>query len=298
MAHNYAIAKPMTETKTPQRVAKLIAASGLCSRRDAEAWIADGRVSLDGAVLDTPAVAIDDPKRLTVDGEPLPDPSDVRVFRFYKPTGVLVTDKDPLGRKTVYDMLPSLDAYGDPLPRLMAVGRLDINSEGLLLLTTSAALKKKLEDPASAYPRTYRVRVYGRIRPKALAELADGINIEGVQYGSILAEAEQDKSEGANRWIRFQLTEGKNREIRRVCAHLGLEVSRLIRIGYGDAKSAGLRSGELKEVSKSRLHPMFGVGIERKKTWAKAKPNQKRVGIGAKGGTHKRRASHGGTRSR
>ena len=293
MALNCAIAKTMTETKTSQRVAKLIAASGLCSRRDAEAWIADGRVTLDGAVLTSPAVAIENPKRLAVDGDPLPNPGAVRVFRFYKPTGALVTDKDPLGRKTIYDLLPGVDAYGDPLPRLMAVGRLDINSEGLLLLTTSAALKRKLEDPSNAYPRTYRVRVYGQIRPKALAALADGIEIQGVRYGPILADLEQEKSHGANRWIRFQLTEGKNREIRRVCEQLGLEVSRLIRVAYGDAKSAGLRPSELKEVSKSRLHPMFGVGVERKGSWARAKPNQKRVGIGARGGTYRRHGVKG-----
>ena len=267
---------------SPQRVAKWIAASGLCSRRDAEAWIAEGRVSLDGETLTSPAVAIEDPERLKVDGEPLPDPSDLRVFRFYKPVGVLVTDKDPMGRKTVYDMLPKREHGDIPMPRLMAVGRLDINSEGLLLLTTSAALKRKLEDPASGYPRTYRVRVYGRVKPQALEALAKGIESEGVRYEPIIAQLETEKESGANRWIRFKLTEGKNREIRKVCAHLGLEVSRLIRIGYGDVKSAGLRPGELSEISKTRLQPLFGMGIERKSSWAKAKKTPKRIGIGAK----------------
>ena len=218
----------MSEEEAPpggERVAKVIARAGLCSRRDAERLIAAGRVAVDGQTLTSPAVTVGPENRVSVDGTPLPEAAPARLWRYHKPAGLLTTQRDPQGRPTVFDRLPP------GLPRLMPVGRLDLSSEGLLLLTNDGALKRRLELPATGWSRRYRVRVYGRVEEAALAGLAAGVTVAGVTYGPI--DARLDSRRGANAWLTLTLKEGKNREIRRVCEHLGLTVNRLIRVAYG-----------------------------------------------------------------
>lgn len=247
-----------------QRVAKLIARAGLCSRREAERWIEQGRVALDGERLTTPAVAIDDPGRLRVDGQPLPAPEAARLVRFHKPTGVLTAERDPEGRTTIYDLLPA------ELPRLMPVGRLDLNSEGLLLLTNDGELKRRLELPETGWTRRYRVRVFGHPEPARLARLAEGLTVEGVRYGPI--EAQVDETTASNAWLTLALREGKNREVRRVMEHLGFRVSRLIRVAYGPFQLGAMKPGQVREVPPKVLAEQLGVGQppERKTGTAKS----------------------------
>ncbi|MBU6208038.1 MAG: rRNA pseudouridine synthase, partial [Alphaproteobacteria bacterium] len=209
----------------PQRIAKLLARAGVASRREIERMIAEGRIALDGVTLATPATLLTSLKGITVDGKPIKAAAPARLFLFNKPTGVLTTERDPQGRPTIYDRLPK------GLPRVMPIGRLDMNTEGLLLLTSDGGYKRQMELPASGVPRTYRARAYGQISQQQLETLAEGISIGGVQYGSINANLE--RRTGANVWIELTLTEGKNREVRRVLEHLGLKVSRLIRVAYG-----------------------------------------------------------------
>lgn len=187
--------------------------------------ITDGRVAIDGQVLTTPATLLKSLNGVTVDGEPVAAAAPARLFRFHKPAGVLTTERDPAGRPTIYDRLPS------GLPRLMPVGRLDLNTEGLLLMTTDGELKRQLELPSMGVERSYRARAYGQVTQEQLEDLMLGVEIEGVRYGSINANLE--RRTGANVWIELTLTEGKNREVRRVLEHLGLKVSRLIRTRYG-----------------------------------------------------------------
>ena len=205
-----------------ERIAKVMARAGLCSRRDAEAWIEAGRVTLNGKKLRSPAVNVQPHDDIRVDGKPLPQAEKTRLFRYHKPRGLVTTAKDPEGRPTVFDNLP------ESLPRVISVGRLDLNSEGLLLLTNDGELARRLELPATGWVRRYRVRVNGRIDPANLTRLAQGIEVEGVRYGAI--EATFDRQQGDNAWLTIALTEGKNREIRKVCAFFGWSVSRLIRL--------------------------------------------------------------------
>lgn len=210
------------------RIAKLLARSGVGSRRDIERMIADGRVSLNGAPLTTPATILTSLNGVTVDGKPVSEADSTRIFLFHKPAGVLTAARDPGGRPTIYDVFPA------ELPRLMPVGRLDLNTEGLLLLTNDGELKRALELPASEVPRTYRVRAMGKVTAEHIERLAMGMTVEGVRYGSIDASVDRRASVGgANIWLTMTLTEGKNREVRRVCEAIGLKVSRLIRVGYG-----------------------------------------------------------------
>lgn len=214
--------------KAGERIAKLLARAGVGSRRDIERMIADGRVSLHGAPLDTPATILTNLEGVTVDGKPVAAADTTRVFLFHKPAGVLTTARDPAGRPTIYDIL------SPDLPRLMPVGRLDLNTEGLLLLTNDGELKRALELPASGVPRTYRVRALGQVRQSDIEQLALGITVEGVRYGPIDASVDRRATAGgANIWLTMTLSEGKNREVRRVCEAIGLKVSRLIRVGYG-----------------------------------------------------------------
>ncbi len=212
----------------PQRIAKLLARAGAGSRRDIERMIAEGRVAIGGARLTTPATIVSSLEGVTVDGRPVTQPEGTRLFLFHKPAGVLTAARDPGGRPTIYDVLPA------QLPRLVPVGRLDLNTEGLLLLTNDGAFKRALELPSSAVPRTYRVRAMGQVRQSDLEQLALGVELDGMRYGPVDASVDRRATAGgANIWLTMTLTEGKNREVRRLCEAMGLKVSRLIRVAYG-----------------------------------------------------------------
>jgi 23S rRNA pseudouridine2605 synthase len=241
------------EAGGPERVAKRIARSGLCSRRDAERWIAAGRIAVDGEILTSPAVTVTAANVVTVDGEPLPAAERARLFRYHKPPGVLTAARDPEGRPTIYDRLPA------GLPRLMPVGRLDLTSEGLLLLTNDGALKRQLELPATGWLRRYRARVHGQVDEATLASLNKGITLDGFNYGPI--EASLDRVQGSNAWLKIALREGKNREIRRVLEHFGWPVSRLIRLSFGPFQLGRLGPGEVEEVTGKVLREQVGVRI-------------------------------------
>ncbi|HEX8841439.1 MAG TPA: pseudouridine synthase [Sphingomicrobium sp.] len=228
-----------------QRIAKLLARAGVASRREIERMIAEGRIALHGEKLTTPATLLTDLSGVTVDGKPVRAASATRLFRFYKPQGTITAERDPRGRTTIYDRVPK------GLPRLMPVGRLDFMTEGLLLLTNDGELKRQLELPRTGVVRTYRARAFGHVTQAQLEKLAEGITVDGVHYGSINANLE--RRTGRNAWIELSLTEGKNREVRRVLAHLGLQVSRLIRTAYGPFTVAGLEPGEVDEVVSAEL---------------------------------------------
>jgi 23S rRNA pseudouridine2605 synthase len=234
----------------PQRIAKAMARAGLCSRRDAERWIAEGRVSVDGTVLTTPAVTVTAGSDIRVDGKPLPEPERPRLWRYHKPTGLVTTHRDERGRPTVFAALP------EGLPRLVSIGRLDLNSEGLLLLTNDGGLARRLELPATAWVRRYRVRVHGVVDPARLATLARGITVDGIAYGPIRAQL--DRQQGANAWITLSLQEGRNREVRRVLEHLGYPVTRLIRLAYGPFQLGHLPPGAIEEVPRKVLQEQLG----------------------------------------
>ncbi len=227
-------------TREPQRIAKLLARAGIASRREVERMIAEGRIARDGVTLDTPATLLTSLHGITVDGKPVKAPEPTRLFLYHKPSGLLTTERDPKGRPTIYDKLPP------ELPRVMPVGRLDLNTEGLLLLTTDGEFKRQLELPASGITRSYRARAYGNVTQAQLEDLIDGIEIEGVRYGSI--DANIERRTGANVWIELKLAEGKNREVRRVLEHLGLKVSRLIRTAYGPFVLGDVPSGGVDEI--------------------------------------------------
>ena len=235
----------MSPAEPPQRIAKLLARAGVASRREIERMIADGRVALNGAVLDTPATLLASLDGVTVDGNPVAAAEAARLFLFHKPAGVLTAERDFSGRRTIYDVLPK------DLPRLVPVGRLDLNTEGLLLLTTDGGLKRRLELPSTGVERAYRARAYGQVSQPQLEALIDGIEIEGVRYGSI--DANIERRTGTNVWIEMILTEGKNREVRRVLEHLGLRVSRLIRTRYGPFVLGDLPEGAIGEVREGDL---------------------------------------------
>ena len=262
------------ETPKGERIAKRMAASGLCSRREAERWIAAGRVEVDGEVLTSPAFTVTDDNKIVVDGNPISGAGPQRLWLYHKPTGVITTHRDPQGRTTVFETLPS------NMPRVVSVGRLDINSEGLLLLTTDGELARKLEHPDNGWARRYRVRIHGRPQADELAGLAKGITVEGVRYGPIKATLE--RQQGANAWINVTLTEGKNREIRRVFNHLGYEVGRLIRTAYGPFQLNDLKVREVKEIAGKVLREQTGDDSKpvRSDKWAKAKkkPVKKKSG--------------------
>jgi 23S rRNA pseudouridine2605 synthase len=237
----------------PQRIAKLLARAGIASRREVERMIAEGRIALNGEKLTTPATLLENLAGVTVDGKPVRPAAATRLFRFYKPQGVITAAHDPKGRATIYDRLPK------GLPRLMPVGRLDFMTEGLLLLTNDGELKRQLELPKTGVVRTYRARAFGNVSQAQLERLAEGITIDGIHYGSINANLE--RRTGRNCWIEMSLTEGKNREVRRVLAHLGLQVSRLIRTAYGPLTLTGLEPGDVDGVEDAELE-RFRKAIE------------------------------------
>lgn len=224
-----------------QRLAKRIAAAGICSRRDAEKLIAAGRVRVDGQDILTPAFNVTDDQRVEVDGEALPVISVPRLFLYHKPPGLITTHKDEQGRPTVFSTLPK------ELPRVISIGRLDLNSEGLLLLTTSGELARAMEHPSSGLKRTYRLRVFGDITPDMLKQMQRGVTVEGIRYGAITAKV--DSVKGGNSWLTVSLHEGKNRELRKVFEHFGCRVNRLIRTAYGDYALGDLPAGEVREVA-------------------------------------------------
>jgi len=227
--------------KEQERIAKVIARAGLCSRRDAERWIADGRVSVNGKTLASPAFTVGPDDKIVVDGRPLPATDATRLFLYHKPAGLVTTARDEKDRPTVFANLPP------GMPRVVSVGRLDLNSEGLLLLTNDGGLARHLELPANAWTRRYRVRVHGSVDPARLARLRHGVTIDGVKYGPIDAQLERSQT-AANVWLVVTLQEGKNREIRKVMAHVGLQVNRLIRTAYGPFELGDLGPGKVREV--------------------------------------------------
>jgi 23S rRNA pseudouridine2605 synthase len=231
---------PISRPGELQRVAKLLARAGIASRREIERMIVDRRIAIDGVAVETPATLLTGLRGVTVDGKPVKPAAPARLFRFHKPIGLLTTAHDPKGRPTIYDKLPP------GLPRVMPIGRLDRNTEGLLLLTTDGELKRAMELPASGVPRTYRARAYGEVSQAALESLIEGIEIEGVRYGPI--DANMERRTGRNVWIELTLAEGKNREVRRVLEHLGVQVSRLIRTRYGPFALDDLPAGAVDEI--------------------------------------------------
>jgi 23S rRNA pseudouridine2605 synthase len=238
-------AAPQGREAGPQRIAKLLARAGVASRREVERMIAEGRIALNGEKLTTPATLLENLQGVTVDGRAVRPAAATRLFRFYKPPGTLTAERDPKGRPTIYDRLPK------GLPRLMPVGRLDFMTEGLLLLTNDGELKRQLELPRTGVVRTYRARAFGDVTQAQLEDLADGVTIDGIHYGSINANLE--RRTGRNCWIEMSLTEGKNREVRRVLAHLGLQVSRLIRTAYGPFTVEGMQAGAVDEIDPAEL---------------------------------------------
>ncbi|GBF58105.1 ribosomal large subunit pseudouridine synthase B [Candidatus Phycosocius bacilliformis] len=233
-----------------ERIAKALARAGLCSRREAERWIEEGRISVNGKVLESPAFNVTAQDRILVDGKPVDGPEPTRLWRYHKPDGLVTTHKDPQGRETVFDHLP------EDLPRVISVGRLDLSSEGLLLLTNDGELARALELPSTGWLRRYRVRAFGRVSQEELAKLADGITVDGISYGPM--EAILDRAETANAWITVAIREGKNREVRRVLEAIGLKVNRLIRVSYGPFQLGKMPPGSVEEVAPSALKEMLG----------------------------------------
>jgi 23S rRNA pseudouridine2605 synthase len=223
-----------------ERIAKIIARAGICSRRDAEKLIAEGRVSLDGGTVTAPGTRAGTHQMIAVDGKALGEPERTRLWRYHKPVGLVTTHRDPEGRPTVFQALPKM------LPRVVSVGRLDVNSEGLLLLTNDGALARRLELPAAGWTRQYRVRLFGKVSQAELERLAQGITIAGVKYGPVIADLE--RSRGMYSWASVQLKEGKNREVKRLMEHLGLKVARLIRVRFGPFHLGQLEPSAVDEI--------------------------------------------------
>jgi 23S rRNA pseudouridine2605 synthase len=239
--------------KAGERIAKVVSRAGLASRRDAEEWIVQGRVSVNGRVINSPALDVTSRDVIIVDGKPLPERERTRLFMFHKPRGLMTTHADPEGRPTVFDNLP------EGLPRLISIGRLDFNTEGLLLLTNDGGLARVLELPDTGWLRRYRVRAHGEVTQDQLDALKKGVEVDGVKYGSIDAVLERDQ--GANAWLVFAIREGKNREVRNVMAHLGLEVNRLIRVSYGPFQLGELAEGQVEEVKTRVLREQLGEKV-------------------------------------
>jgi len=239
-----------------ERIAKVIARAGICSRRDAEKLIAEGRVKLDGAVVTTPAIKVTQANIVLVDGNPLAEPEPARLWRYHKPTGLVTTHKDPQGRPTVFASLPK------HLARVVSVGRLDFNSEGLLLLTNDGDIARRLEVPSAGWTRVYRARLFGRVTQADLDKLASGVTIQGVKYGPIVADIERSK--GVYSWASISLKEGKNREVKRVMESLGLKVARLIRTAYGPFQLGHLAEGAVEEIPARLWREKLGIGRKKR----------------------------------
>lgn len=236
-----------------ERIAKFMARSGVCSRRQAEELIRQKRVTVNGELIESPAFNVEGTENILLDGEKLPQIETTRLWLYHKPVGLLTTHKDTQNRPTVFEMLPP------DMPRVISVGRLDLNSEGLLLLTNNGELSRKLELPENGWSRRYKVRVHGRVDKQKFAELEKGAVIDGVQYGAVKIELESQN--GSNSWLLVTLNEGKNREIRKLMKSVGLEVARLIRLSYGPFQLGSLKKGEVKEVPQKVIKEQLGGKI-------------------------------------
>jgi 23S rRNA pseudouridine2605 synthase len=240
----------MNDAHQGERIAKVIARAGLASRREAEAWIAAGRVSVNGAVITSPALNVKPSDQIAVDGTPLPQRERTRLFLYHKPRGLVTTHSDDRGRPTIFGALPK------NLPRLISVGRLDLNTEGLLLLTNDGELARTLELPQTAWLRRYRVRALGTVTQDKLDTLRGGVTVNGMRYGAI--EATFDREQGANVWLTFGIREGKNREVRNVVEHLGLKVNRLLRVSFGPFELGELERGDVSELEPAQIKEALG----------------------------------------
>ncbi len=264
-SHRYGLFMTDTPPKG-DRIAKVLARAGLASRRGAETIIAAGRVSVNGKQIDSPALNVTPDDRITVDGKALQDPEPERMWLYHKPVGLVTSDADEKGRRTIYDALP------EDMPRVISIGRLDINSEGLLLLTNDGGIKRKLELPSTGWMRRYRVRINGRPTDPDLEPLRKGITVEGERFQPM--QITLDRQQGANAWLTVGLREGKNREIRRAMDSIGLTVNRLIRISYGPFQLGELKAGEVEEVRRKIVRDQ--LGIETSDQTGTAKPSLKR----------------------
>jgi 23S rRNA pseudouridine2605 synthase len=255
------------ETPKGDRIAKVLARAGVASRREAERMIDAGRVSVNGKILTSPALNVVATDKIAVDNKPIAEPEATRLWLYHKPTGLVTTNSDEQGRATVFDHLP------EDLPRVMTVGRLDLNSEGLLLLTNDGALKRKLELPSTGWLRKYRVRVKGAPNETTLEPLRKGIVIDRERFQPMTVSI--DRQQGANAWLTIGIREGKNREIRRAMDHVGLTVNRLIRISYGPFQLGQLKSGQVEEIRRKIVRDQLGLGAQTE-TPAKPKPVRRR----------------------
>ena len=242
-------------SSAPERLAKRMAGAGLCSRRQAETWITEGRVKIDGQLQLTPAITVTSDQKIEVDGNILPVIERPRLWRYYKPRGLVVSHRDEKDRDNIFDTLSA--EHGDRLPRLISVGRLDLDSEGLILLTNNGLLARYLELPATGWTRKYRVRMHGQVKAEHLNELGRGITVEGVKYRPVIASL--DRQTNSNAWINIALKEGKNREIRKLMQHFGYQVSRLIRISFGPFTLNKLEDGDIAEVRPAILRDQLGL---------------------------------------
>ncbi|MGJ5619778.1 pseudouridine synthase [Sulfitobacter sp. MF3-043] len=275
--------KPPSDTPKGDRIAKVLARAGLASRREAERMIEAGRVRVNGDQILSPALNVTETDRITLDGNPVSEPEPPRMWLYHKPTGLVTTDRDEKGRGTIYDDLP------EDMPRVMAIGRLDLNSEGLLLLTNDGGIKRKLELPATGWLRRYRARVNGRPSDAALDPLRQGITVEGEHFQPMTVTI--DRQQGANAWLTIGLREGKNREIRRAMDHVGLSVNRLIRISYGPFQLGELKPGEVEEIRRKIVRDQMGItladdsgtAVKKKPTGVKRGPRRKPGGFGGAG---------------
>ena len=250
------------EEPKEERIAKRMARSGLCSRRDAERWILAKRVIVDGIIIETTALKVSGKSVILVDGKAIPEKDKPRLWRYHKPTGQITTTRDVRGRTTVFDSLPK------EIPRVVSVGRLDYDSEGLLLLTNDGDLARQLELPSTAWIRRYRVRVYGRPQEKQLEKLSKGVTLDGIKYGTL--DIKLDKQGPSNAWLTIGLREGKNREVRRLMESIELKVMRLIRISFGPFQLGNLEAGQIEEVKPTSLKEQLGIVSNKPDNFAKA----------------------------